>query len=411
MRAASLAGIMGKGAPSGGGAPPSSALAARTWSSAAAQRLATRSQWTLQTHTGFFSTVTVYVTGGPWDAIKLDFCNISHPMQLSRYPSETVNGAVTIVKVWVIRKATGQGVAATFAGARGTVVAVGAKHVLTDEILPAAFGLSKITPGEYEIRVDARVAVGSRFLTMHAGSPSSTEYDPAGSNLPNVDSSDSFYGTRNIGGFAVSPVVVGRTSATRKASLFVVGDSLLDQHATSWAMTGGRSMDIPLIEMSLGGSHHGDLAARSEWRSYMDYCDGFVESLATNDPSNTSSYADYWAAAKNTYAHRKIAQIGGYPRTPSSSDSWATPGGQTKYPGGTWWDTQDTFFSSKVADGTLMFARKFSCVRDPGDSDLWLTNGTPYYATIDGLHHSEAMVSLLAAEAAPWLVQVVDSLA
>lgn len=399
MRSAILAAVLSS-ASSGGGSSSSSGtpLSSRTWTSAAVQRMSSHVA-TMVGVTGVYSSMPVKMIGS-WAGIKFDFCNFIHPGVVASYPA----GTVQIIQVALHRVSTGQVVPITFGGARTKTLNANAVHQLSDEILPSAFGLSSFGAGDYMIRSWIEAPIGTNFPVTGCGA-FGWRFDPA-TQQPNVDSTTSFIGnTSNIGAFVFGPVVVGRVATTRAPAVFIVGDSIIDGFSPqSWIMGACENLGSPCIEYPLGGTHQAQLAAGTEWRSYMQYADAFIDEMGTNNPSATSGFGVYWTEARQTYGHHWIAHIGGLPKT-NSSDSFTTLSGQSPQDGvDVWWDSLEAFFATQITAGLLTFQHRMTSVADPGNVKRWITNGTANYATQDGLHPTPAMAPLLTAEAQPLIL-------
>lgn len=372
----------------------------RQWSSAAVQRLASREAKTV-TWGALFSVHPVAITGS-WDGLLLDFSHFLHPY-FQRVAGSSITAPLDLKKVSLHRVATGQVVPVTFAGARTKTIAPGERHVLSDEVTPSAFGLSVFGTEVYRCRIWFEVPVGASISVTNTAS-ATWEFNAGGATLPNVDSTDPFWPNdginQGIGGFSYGPVVVGRTSATRKPAFFLTGDSLLDGYAPSYMMDAFSSLSNPCIEFSMGGTSQVDLSWDTSWTSYMRYCDALIDEQGTNAHLVTDKFG-YWDIAKVAHGHALVAHIGGLARA-SSSNQFVDAAGQTPVLGGTWWDTLETFLATEVAAGRLAIQHKMMSVRDPSNPRLWLTDGTPYkYTVSDGLHQTAASNPLLTAEAAP----------
>lgn len=316
----------------------------------------------------------------------------------------------------------------TFNGLRSVTLAAGDYDIQSDAISPAPFGLTKFSRGElYWIRAiitvpttSGRIPFGGRAIAQRTGT-SFTWYNPSTYTITNgVDSTGAITGTgtsyyaRSAGW---NPILLGRFTSGDPMTVFGCGDSIhFGQGDTTAVPNGygifgrscvdadGVSNARANINFNRIGSSTGDFTTGYPWmRNYMKYCNTLVDNYGTNDlgSGGAGSVATIeanllliWGYFKSFNPNGKIIRSYIYPRT-SSTDSFTTLSGQTitvnfdvKAP------QLNTWFDSKVADGTITAVAGYSTTMTAiasGEPLKWAVNGTANYPTGDGVHPASVM--------------------
>ncbi len=310
-------------------------------------------------------------------------------------------------------------------------MADGANDLLSDAILPSAFGLSKFTTGElYWVKgilgfaASSRVPSSQRAVSNFSGSQAGF-FTAANTTPSSVDAPGTFTATGTAldgrsNGYC--PMLMGRPLVD-KPSFIGIGDSIMEitgdntvgttpsfgagffqraMHDAGTAQTGLR----PSILLARVGIAAVNVAASDLWKPLLKYVRFAVEELGTND-MGTGGGASVTAIQSNLqsiWAACAAAGVGVY-RTnyiarSTSTNGWLDKAGQTPSPG--WADGQtrdqiNAWFATKVADNTLRgVIDTLSVATDPTDNHYYLSNGTAFATTVDGTHPQPFIHELMA---------------
>lgn len=163
---------------------------------------------------------------------------------------------------------------------------------------------------------------------------------------------------------------------------------------------------IPWITQTVGGWSLGNATVDKAWRlrTFWPFVTHFIQQMMTNDVANAESAATIeaymtaiWTAAKETAGPYgkplQVWQVLCSPRT-TSTDSWATAANQTPVAGfgiGGVRDVVNAWIKTQVGNGILDgYIDPNQYWEDPNNHGCWISNGTAFYGTIDGVHPSSA---------------------
>lgn len=341
------------------------------------------------------------------------------------------SNAVDIVKV-SLEKVSGGSAYTTvnFSGARTATLSAGQESLLSDSILPAAFGLSKFTRGEsYFVRVHDRVAsAGHAWVSSRDGSTitGATDYalvyDIATATVGDVDGTGNIAssGTGRTAANIAGPIVLCRPVDASVSVFVAVGDSITEHTSGSqgqiqgwfgaslWdaGYTNGPAAGTnprPGLNLGRGQSVAAlwSTGSYTKLRALLQYGNVLIDNYGINGTGTAPSYPEVqaiWNEARGR-AYKKIIRHKLLPRT-TSTDSWATAGNQTKvagYLGGGEFLLFNDFLASQLGVKIDLLILNAD-VRDT-DGDKWLSNGTAAYATGDGLHPNNTTHGLIGANA------------
>jgi hypothetical protein len=338
--------------------------------------------------------------------ITLDFPNFAFP--------GTANTNDYTVLECALERITGvnEYVPVTFSGLRTKVVTAGSiDSIKSDTILPSAFtGLTEFPANtEFMIRMKLRVSTtGHKWPVSISGlfAQRGSRYDPAATTISAVDAVGTMTvvsGTNpSIETYIPTPIMLGKFVSGDPKTLFVIGDSIVGGTTTGALTAGGahfkqaaEALGLPMITYALGGSNQMQLST-TNWRPYLAYSRVLIDEMGTNNGNGWIVWYDYYHAARTTYNYDKIIKTGLLARVTNSGD-FTTEGGQT---GGL------AYPALNFAEGPMIDLEKYGYVDKylplvaarGVDQSKWIVNGTPYYATADGTHPSDAAVALLKTE-------------
>jgi hypothetical protein len=322
------------------------------------------------------------------------------------FPNFTQPGAFTIDECALEDVSTGAVVQVKWAGSASLSLAVGDKHKLSDPIYPGLMqGLGQpIFPAgrQVKLRIRGSITQGLNFpLCTRASGTLVTFYDKATCTISQIVQSGNLQVVTGSN-FALStgsyePVLIGlRNSASSKACVMIVGDSLYDNYEPSFPMRTATAAGYALLELSRGGREQADLATSTSWTSYLQYASVLIDDMGTNNSTDTASFSTYWNIAKNTYSCA-VYHTGLYGRAQHpSADNYTTVSGQTAFPA---WNPPavEPYFDARVSDGTLAGQFRPVGIRDAA-TNKWAVDGTANKYTSDGTHPSTFADNLVQTE-------------
>jgi hypothetical protein len=324
------------------------------------------------------------------------------------FPNFTQPGTFSIDECALEDVSTGAVVQVKWEGSASLSLAAGDKHKLSDPIYPGQMlGLNQpIFPAGRQVKLRMRGSITSGFnfpVCSRANGALVTFYDKATVTISSIVQSGNLQVVTGTN-FALStgsyePVLIGlRNSASSKAGVMAVGDSLYDNYEPSFPMRTATAAGYALLELSRGGREQADLAASTSWTSYLQYASVLLDDMGTNNATDTTSFATYWNIAKNTYTCA-VYHTGLYPRALSSSDSFATLANQTAFPV---WNppTVEPYFDARVADSTISGQFRPVGLRDAA-TNKWAVDGTANKYTSDGTHPTVFADALVQTEFTP----------
>jgi hypothetical protein len=318
-----------------------------------------------------------------------------------------------------------------FNGARNLPMADGANDLLSDAILPSAFGLSKFTTGElYWVKgilgfaASSRVPSSQRAVSQFSGSQAAF-FTAANTTPTSVDAPGAF----TVTGTALDgrsngycPMLLGRPLVD-KPSFIGLTDSIGEitgdngvgtsadfglaffqrsMHDAGTARTGLR----PSILVGRVGIAAFSVAASDLWKPLLKYVRFAIDELGTNDigTSGNAVLSSIQTSLQSIWTACAAAGVGVY-RTnltarSTSTNGWLDKAGQTPSPG--WGDGQTrdqliAWFATKVSDGTLRgVIDTLSVSTDATDNHYYLSNGTGFATTVDGTHPQPFIHELMA---------------
>jgi len=371
---------------------------------------------------------TPHVLGGPVAEITIGFMNWLHVTS-----GEAANPSpVTIEYAWLERGATGQVVPLTFSGQRQLVMPANdeAAYHLADPIpssvwqgtppsrdevfwvhakggLPAGGSLPIGTPATY---------TGARFLA-YDGTKEPGAKDVAGP-LPNIPGANA----RPVG---LPLLFLGRFTEPGNLSVIGIGDSILfgmgDAENPVPVISGfgffnRAAVDekganaIAMLNLTRSGETAATWVAKHERQAkLLPFANVVVEEFGTNDIGSNGSKSNpqavyarvqsVWKTAREAGV-QKIVRTRLMPRASSVDRQWASASDQTPNPGWGPGETRDQvndLLAKALAEGKIdILVDTLTPVADPGNTHLWITNGTKAYATGDGTHPRRAGYALLA---------------
>lgn len=360
-----------------------------------------------------------FTVAGDASEMVLNFANLW--LNLTGVGATNTGNAITVTKVAVEKDGTSQFSPVLFAGGRSTTLSDGQYDVLSDPLMPSAFGLSKFSRGEhYWIRVELDIPLTTDKVPQTFRSTSSlagTKFawlDPAVSTLTN--------GVDGVGAFTVTgtgldeqaygymPMMLGRFISANVNSFVCIGDSehfgtgdTVSVNAGNGygmfqrAMTAGDDLTDPLPSINLARLSCSTPQFNNDWiRSYYKYANILVDELGTNDiglgTGNVTTIQNnllaIYSSFKAVQTNGKIVRTYLLPRT-TSTDSWATLENQANPAG--WGEGQhsnlmNNWFDARKLDGTVNAVVGRSSMNDAASIYKWAVNGSANYMTADGLH-------------------------
>lgn len=331
-----------------------------------------------------------------------------------------VPNAYTVTAAYLERETGGAlSVQALWGGSASVTVNPGTVEVLSDALLPAAFGAAEFVRGHvYWIRLDGTVPSGGSIPANLAGGATgavSIIYDPVTCGVSAASATGAIAYSAGSGGtgpsgynFALSfpAIVVGtpKTSAGRYVSL--VGDSIVSNvgdTATNGIVAATRALfEADGVSNPIAGCNFGYSGTRAQlWtdtaptatKDLLKYSNILVEEFGTNGAQFANSQAIWGmgAAAGNKIIRTKLLTI------TTSTDTWATKANQTKVAGWTSPSGAQIVFNGQcaaaVGSGVDAFVDYDAAVLDATDRDYWKSPGF----TVDGTHPTAVAYAAMSA--------------
>jgi hypothetical protein len=288
---------------------------------------------------------------------------------------------------------------------------------LTDAIAPSAFtGMTTQVAGltDFYIRLRGHVTTSGHRLpagrSKYDTGAYSIVYDPAATTIPAISGTGplSFTGgSPDLPDYGYSPILIGRFVSGDPKTTFTTGDSIVEGITSSDHQGPGlfikkacMALGIPNIELSKGGYSQIQLDADLIWAPYMKYARILIDEMGTNNQAAMLAFWAYYTAAKETYNMDKVGRVGLFPSVSGSTDSYVTEANQTVNRASP--QIADLASAEWLRHSAIDFYHYPVAERGVNQSK-WKVNGTPNYATADGLHPSVAADDLMKAEFQPVL--------
>jgi hypothetical protein len=348
----------------------------------------------------------VYIGSGDRDALRL----LHNNWVINVDGPADVGNAVIFDEV-AIEKDGGGYAPVTYSGGRQLTMAAGAYNVVSDDVLPSAFGLTKFTQGDrYWIRFKGHVTTAGHGIACGRGDGQfQAFYNPSATTVSAVDETGDMSPTGDAVNQVVKlpvPVLLGRftTAAKEPAVLYSNGDSTSDSEPGegNWmlrtlnAHPDGR---IAWCFHAAGQQGNPQLAwdASFKWRHALAYANVYFDLHGINGPQNTRAGA-VWHLVRQAPTIRALVGYQIPPRN-TSTDGWATYANQSVSPYAFHYKAKEMSLANGQIDAYFTTPE----FRGPGAEYLkWFANGTPGYATDEGTHQSSTTgTSLVAAGQGP----------
>jgi len=215
-----------------------------------------------------------------------------------------------------------QSVPMTFSGGRSIVLANGDVNIKTDEVLPAAFGVSSFVQGDlfyikimwsvasagHKIPVARRYNENNNLLMNGTVTFRSWTYDPAVTTPSSIDSVNVWTSTPTVTGTAATPItsqvgpcpiIIGRlVSPSGKKVYTLTGDSLVDNMTSflRWGCINSTQGVQANCEASVSGGHQSDLTTLGS--EFFGYANVLLDEMGINNSTDFTSFLTYWATAR-----------------------------------------------------------------------------------------------------------------
>lgn len=305
-----------------------------------------------------------------------------------------------------------------FSGSRTATLVNGTAMLVSDPIPASAFSLSKFSRGEtYWCKGKVGFTAGEYMLdncAARVGDIANCQtffYIKASTTVSTTDATGvyTFTGVTPSQEFWAFNPWLGGQAMERVNTPCAIGNSILKDGGTTHGIygrgpfqlgmqSGSDSLPIPACNLSCGGANLILYTGFSKWQTPAAWANITIDNNGINDilggtPQATmeSRFTTIWAACA-ALGHTERISFGIMPVT-SSTDSWATLVNQTKsaaVQAGQLAETINTYKQASVLNDKLTAYNSFPSCRAPSDFWLWLVDGTPNYATGDGLHTAEA---------------------
>ena len=345
-------------------------------------------------------------------------------------PNVNPGNTLEVLDMSLSRSTDSTAVPVTFAGARNRLMADGELEVLSDPLLPSAFGQGKFTTGDV-YWVKARLAVPATGNVIPSSQRSSGQFSGSyvgfynsANSVPSATDANGPYTVTGTGFDPRSngwcPMLLGRPLVDGP-SFLGIGDSIMEITGDSGADTNkeyglaffqrgmhdaslARTNLRPSILCARVGIAASAVSVSANWNVLTKYCRYAVEELGTNDMGGTVSsiqanLSSIWTVLRN--AGLKIYRTNFIARS-TSTNGWADKAGQTPNNGWGAGETRDqliSWFDTKVADGTLAgVIDTLSAGSDPTDNHYFVSTGVASATTSDGTHPRDAVHEAMAAK-------------
>lgn len=317
----------------------------------------------------------------------------------------------------------------TFSGSASRTMSAGEAHVMSDAVLPAAFGLSEFAVG---VEVVQRV----RFVLPDSGSYITASYfqgsdgddlerltfEPAATTVVNGVSGTgafSFSGTAPVTNiYTGTPrmpvgVLLGEfTTAAGDPKTYMLTGASVSEPAWNYirkgaqTTTGGPSAIIALGKGGAGSKQFYE-PTPTRWTQYLQHARVGITELGVNDAGNQQFHSPIWDIYKSAPSIAHLAVVKHVPIV-TCTPGWTTYDQQSK--GGsslTQLRARRTVKLKALNSGYVdsIIDCEAGIQQSPvRDDELWLTDGvTPNLMTLDGGHPTESGHAILAPSAAAHL--------
>lgn len=356
----------------------------------------------------------------------------------------------TIIAAYLLDVTTGISAQLTWDGSTSREMQNGETFVLSDPVLPSAFGKSSFAVGDVmEIRYEISISANGKFClqgAVPAPGEEARNYDPAATTITNLDGTGAltWTGTNPTNPRGIGLVLLGEFVSGDPETFGGIGDSIMEYaFDNSTGATGGtlaglytgffdRAMydDVATLSNPRAGinlAKYGSLYtmwtnAAAYLNPYLACCSTFIEEYGTNHftaTSNSGSASTAIAAARSLWSQiRTIAAIEGgrdvtIVRTKllcRTTGAWSASDGSDQTVYGQWGAGGDVelFNAAMLAD--VGVAGRVDQFVDFGDAARLAASGADFYkwaavGTTDGIHpvstvHEAMAVKLRAALAA-----------
>lgn len=333
---------------------------------------------------------------------------------------------VTIVGLAIEQDSPSLTVPVTFEGEYSATLSRGELQRKSDPLPASAFGLTKFSRDAlYWVRITATIPSSGSFLegpsTGSAGA--ATYYCTPANNIDQVYSTGVLTAptgaTQRNFGYGPS-AVLGAYLEPGMLSAIGIGDSIMMNNndptpvASGPAFFSRAAMDngvasgvIAQTKIARGGTLASQFAANTRAQTYFAFGNVLVDEFGANDTTSGATAATTfghcqttWDAARD-YGIERIVRTLLIGRT-DSTDDYETEANQAYHgvawtPGGPVSQLND-LFEGALADGEIDALVTNDGSRDPTFPYKWITNGTPDYPTVDGLHPTAALHTINGAE-------------
>lgn len=342
-----------------------------------------------------------------------------------------VGNTYTIESMVLESDALSTSVPVTFGGSSSVVVTDGQALTLADEILPAAFGLSKFAHGSvYWIK--AILSVPTTAGKLPCSARFSTDvlneqikwYDPAATTVSNINTFGAFTTTGTAPDSRAQGIhfyLLGKAAPTTKVYIGI-GDSITEwvqdltansYHGRGWFQRAMGSASKASCNVSVSGftTLNFTNAANDKWKDFLQYATHAVTALGTNDYGTAASSAITAGLKTRTQSIWASCVAAGIPANKilanelncwtTSTDNWATTANQTKAAGwsaGLEPDLFNQWLAARDAVGEIGKVIPSQSIRDGTDPWKWKVNGTANYYAYNAQHPATQGHILKAAE-------------
>lgn len=312
-----------------------------------------------------------------------------------------------------------------FGGAKSVLLPAGAPFVMSDPM-----GLELPAGAVTWIRTTVTISAGQFW-------PKGVYVSVSGEG--SVDSNNSatqIYGTGALsptGGvnsaWAYTALAMLGIPAKATPAVLVIGDSITAGSGESSGTTAEHGFalrglvnatnPVPWAQVARGGdmASQGTMALTPRRLTVADYATHALCALGTNDLASAGLTAAQTQAALTVLWTRlkahglKITASLVMPRIQSTTDSYATPGNMTPYPGfetgGAKRDPLNAWIISQVGQGLIDSVIDPNVyVEDQANKGKWITTGAANYPTTDGVHPSTPLHILAAQPVTAWANQL-----
>lgn len=306
----------------------------------------------------------------------------------------------------------------TFSGLRSKVINSGDTDILSDPLLPSAFGLTKFARGStayirglITFSNPATDTAPNSYFWSRDQSSSGVAYNPALVTVTNgVDSTGQVTvtggaaGDQAFLGSYIMPAVLGRYIAGDPGTWITIGDSKtfgIGDTATTIGVQGLSRAFFPdptlpangisnwNIGVSGGVAQAWQLGTPSLLTAYLKYAKYAIENYGTNGTNFSWEQSIYTQLLAGGV--RQIIRTSLTPKVADpTADNYASETFQIPSSGWSNGGSTDVFEQALKALVSSTFTYIDTAAVRGSTHWLWITNGTAFYSTVDGLHQSAA---------------------